>query len=50
MVVKINCIHIDDNVWCKNKNVKPSLFGLGARCCKMVDGKRCEYLEGKPRK
>jgi hypothetical protein len=33
MVVNINCIYIDRIAWCKNKNVKRSLWGIGARYC-----------------
>lgn len=28
-----NCIYNDRGAWCTNKNIKKSLFGLGARCC-----------------
>lgn len=33
MGININCIHNDQGAWCKNKLVKKSLFGLGARVC-----------------
>lgn len=32
-MTKTNCIHADQDVWCKNKNIKKSLWGFGARCC-----------------
>lgn len=32
-VKNLNCIFNDNVFWCKNKNIKRSLFGLGARCC-----------------
>lgn len=33
MAIRINCVYNDNGAWCKNKNVKRSLFGLGSRCC-----------------
>ena len=33
MNLRVNCICNDRGAWCKNKNIKRSLFGLGARCC-----------------
>lgn len=33
MPVSVNCQHNDGGAWCKNKLVKRSLFGIGARCC-----------------
>ncbi len=33
MGININCTHNDQGAWCKNLEVKRSLFGLGARCC-----------------
>jgi hypothetical protein len=33
MNIKINCIYNDRGTWCKNKKIKRSLFGIGARCC-----------------
>ena len=50
MVVKINCIWNDQGPWCKNKTVKRSLFGLGARCCTASPyGKGCTIQEMHPR-
>ena len=44
MGIKINCIYIDNVAWCKNKNIKRSLFGLGARCCVNYPyGNNCKY-------
>ena len=34
MPVNINCFYNDRGAWCKNKNIKRSLLGIGARCCK----------------
>ena len=31
--IKINCVDNDRGPWCKNTDVKRSLFGIGARCC-----------------
>ena len=33
MIIKVNCIHNDQGAWCKHKEVKRSLWGLGARIC-----------------
>lgn len=47
----INCKHNDDHAWCTNKNIKRSLFGIGAGCCKIYPyGKEsdCEYNEKFP--
>lgn len=45
MMIKINCISNDRGAWCKNKNIKRSLLGIGARCCKIYPnfGESCEY-------
>ena len=45
-----HCLHSDNSAWCKNKNIKKSLFGLGARCCKIypsLDENKCEFFETK---
>jgi len=39
----INCKYNDQGAWCTNKQIKRSLFGLGARCCCEYDDKKCEY-------
>lgn len=31
----VNCIYNNDHAWCVNKNIKKSLLGIGARCCKV---------------
>jgi len=33
ITIKNDCKYSDKVSWCKNKNVKRSLFGIGARCC-----------------
>lgn len=33
MKLNLNCIYNDKGDWCTNKNIKRSLFGLGARYC-----------------
>jgi hypothetical protein len=33
MPTNINCIHNGQGAWCKHKDVKRSLMGIGARCC-----------------
>ena len=45
MGCNINCKDNNQGVWCKNKNVKRSLFGIGARCCLVFNGKPCPYRE-----
>lgn len=50
MILKVNCKYNDDGAWCTNKNIKRSLFGIGARMCRVVDGKSCEFKEPKTKK
>ena len=48
MLTRINCIYNDDGGWCKNKKIRRSLFGIGARCCAIYPydgGKECKYQE-----
>jgi hypothetical protein len=47
MAIKINCVYINNVAWCKNKNIKRSLWGLGARCCVEYppDISSCEFKE-----
>ena len=50
---KINCKYNDNDVWCTNKNIKRSLFGIGVRCCVEFNDKECNLkevrtLKGKP--
>jgi len=33
MPVNVFCKYNDQGAWCKNKNIKRSLFGIGVRCC-----------------
>ena len=51
MPIKINCKDNDQGAWCKNKNIKRSLFGFGARCCKLYppSSEHCEYQIKYPR-
>jgi hypothetical protein len=45
MIGKINCVFNDCGAWCKNKYIKRSLFGIGARCCieyPPLNGKKCD--------
>lgn len=45
-MINIDCKDNDQGAWCKNKNVKRSLFGLGARCCVLypgLNGKECKH-------
>lgn len=42
--MKINCEYNDGGVWCKNRNIKRSCFGLGARMCVEYDKSiKCEH-------
>jgi len=46
--IKINCIYNDQGAWCINKNIKRSLFGIGARCCldyPPCSQEKCEFKE-----
>lgn len=49
MPININCKYNDNGAWCKNLNIKRSLFGLGARCCVLFPDKflsnLCKYQE-----
>lgn len=40
MPISINCQYAEDGIYCTNKNVKRSLFGLGARMC--MEAYRCD--------
>lgn len=46
-MINVNCTYNDKGAWCTNKNIKRSLLGLGARCCKEFNGNvctlKCEY-------
>ena len=45
-MVKINCKQNDSGVWCKDKRIKRSCWGFGARCCIEYDNnKKCLYKE-----
>ena len=53
MQKKVNCKYNDKGAWCTNKNIKRSLFGIGARCCVEFSDKQCKLkeikmLKGKP--
>lgn len=47
MQKKINCKYNDSGAWCTNKNIKRSLFGIGARCCVEFSGEQfqCDLKE-----
>ena len=48
MGININCKSNDQGVWCKDKRIKRSMFGLGARRCVLfpgLNGKTCEFQE-----
>ncbi len=37
----VNCTANDHGVWCKDKRIKRSLWGIGARMCLVFDGQVC---------
>ena len=46
--MNINCIYTKGpswsrTRWCKNLKIKGSLFGIGARVCPVLEGKKCEH-------
>lgn len=47
MQKKVNCKYNDRGAWCTNKNIKRSLFGIGARCCVEFSGNKgqCDLKE-----
>lgn len=55
--ININCIYNDQGAWCKNKAIKKSWWGIGARECiefqRMLRGygilEECQYREGYPK-
>jgi hypothetical protein len=55
MFKNINCIFAENpGGYCKNKNIKRSLFGLGPRICKIYwknsfDSNKCEFRKKIPR-
>jgi len=49
MGVNINCRQNDQGAWCRDRRVKRSLFGIGARVCRIFEGQLCEYQDMYPR-
>lgn len=54
MYVRVNCKYNDNGLYCKNKKVKRSLFGIGERQCKLTRYSNyqfsgCEFQESYPR-
>ena len=50
--IRINCTFNDQGEWCKNENVKRSLWGVGARCCVLypgLNGMNCQWQKMYPR-
>jgi hypothetical protein len=45
MYKKINCKHFEHGGYCKNKAIKRSIFGIGARVCGEYDGNKCAEIE-----
>ena len=47
IIVKVNCKSNDRGAWCKDKRIKRSLFGIGARCCILYNNQvsKCEFQE-----
>ncbi len=51
MMININCKQNDQGAWCKDKRIKRSLFGFGARCCVIFSNWAgdCEYQDKVPK-
>ena len=51
MGINVNCRHNDHGAWCKNLNIKRSLFGVGARRCVLYPylSGNCQYQERYPK-
>ena len=47
MIIKVNCKYNDKGAWCTNKNIKRSLFGIGARCCSEYNNISCDLKESR---
>jgi len=45
IIVKINCTQNDRGAWCKDKRIKRSIWGIGARCCIEYDDKICDIKQ-----
>jgi hypothetical protein len=45
MGININCRQNDQGAWCRDRRVKRSLLGLGARVCSVFEGKPCEFQD-----
>lgn len=45
----INCLMNNHGVFCEDKRVKRSLFGIGCRICLVYDGKECPFRIKHPR-
>ena len=45
MQLKINCKMNKDGAYCLDRRVGKSLFGIGARTCRVFDGKKCEFQD-----
>lgn len=42
----VNCKWNDQGAWCRNRKVKRSMFGIGARCCiEYNEDKSCKFKE-----
>lgn len=46
---KVNCTMLDGQTLCRDKRVKRSLLGLGARLCRVAYGAKCSYQQENPR-
>ena len=50
MMKNINCKWNDQGAWCKNKNIKRNLFGIGARCCiEHGENAMCSFKDFRPK-
>ena len=49
MVHSVNCKANDQGAWCKDRRIKRSIWGIGARVCLVFEGKACPYQDKYPR-
>lgn len=45
----VNCKMNEDYHYCKDKRIKRSLFGIGARLCLLANKKPCPYCDPYPK-
>ncbi len=48
-MVNVNCRQNNQGAWCRDKRIKRSLFGIGARMCRVFERQDCPYQDKYPR-